>query len=288
VLTAGDGFSVCEVRCPGARPGFDPPEVECGHVLVAAHRGVFVRRAAGREVVVDGSVAYLGAPGTVEEFAHPVPGGDACTVIGFEPALIAALDGGDPELSHPALPVDAASELALRQLAGLARDGDPDGSLAERVTQVASCLLARRFPDRVGSGRPATAAARRRLVGQAKAALAADLRLGLIGLSRALGCSPHHLSRVFTQLTGCTVSKYRNRLRVSLALERIADGEHDLAALAADLGFSDHSHLTRTIRAATGHPPCACRALLTRREPPGGSGAAREPAVSHGTLAELG
>jgi AraC-like DNA-binding protein len=265
VLTAGNGFSVCEVRCAGARRGFDAPELECGHVLVAAHRGAFVRRVAGREVLVDGSVAYLGAPGTVEEFAHPVRDGDACTVIGFDAGLIAELDGGDPELSHPALPVDAASELALRQLARLARDGDPDGSLAERVVRLTSSLLARRFPDRVGSGGPATASARSRLVGQAKAALAADLQLGLVALSRLLGCSPHHLSRVFTLLTGCTISQYRNRLRVSRALERIADGEQDLAALAADLGFSDHAHLTRTIRAATGHPPSACRVLLTRR-----------------------
>jgi hypothetical protein len=33
--------------------------------------------------------------------------------------------------------------------------------------------------------------------------------------------------------------------------------------MAHDLGFSDHAHLTRTIRAATGHTPIACRALLT-------------------------
>jgi AraC-like DNA-binding protein len=68
---------------------------------------------------------------------------------------------------------------------------------------------------------------------------------------------------VFSQLTGSTVSQYRNRLRVSRALQRIADGEQDLAGLAADLGFTDHAHLTRTIRAATGHPPSACRLLLT-------------------------
>ena len=59
-------------------------------MLVATYRGAFVRRVAGREVFVDGSVAYLSAPGTVEEFAHPVPGGDVCTVIRFAPRLIAA------------------------------------------------------------------------------------------------------------------------------------------------------------------------------------------------------
>ena len=153
-------------------------------MLVASYRGAFVRRVAGREVFVDGSVAYLSAPGTVEEFAHPVPGGDVCTVIRFDPGLIAALSGGAPELADPALPMNGASELALRQATELARIGDPDGSLAERVARLASGLLARRFPDRVASGRPATAAARRRLVSQTKAALAADSRLGLVELSR--------------------------------------------------------------------------------------------------------
>lgn len=237
-------------------------------MLVAACRGAFVRRVAGREVFVDGSVAYLSAPGTVEEFAHPVAGGDVCTAIGFDPGLIAALSGGDPDLTDPALPMDGASELALRQVTGLARAGDPDGSLAERVARLASGLLARRSPDRAGGGRRATAAARRRLVGQVKAALAADPRLGLIALSLDAGCSRHHLSRVFTQLTGHTVSQYRNRLRVTRALQRIGDGEQDLAALAADLGFSDHAHLTRTIRAATGHPPTACRALVIAQPQP--------------------
>jgi AraC-like DNA-binding protein len=268
VLAAGGGYSLAEVCCPGAPAGFAQPEAEHGHVLVATYRGAFVRRVAGREVFVDGSVAYLSAPGTVEEFAHPVPGGDVCTVIRFDPGLIAALSGGAPDLTDPALPMNGASELALRQATELARVGDPDGSLAERVARLASGLLARRFPDRVASGRPATAAARRRLVSQTKAALAADSRLGLIELSRLAGCSPHHLSRVFTQLTGCTVSQYRNRRRVTNALLRIGDGEQDLATLAVELGFSDHSHLTRTIRAATGHPPAACRTLLTGQPQP--------------------
>jgi AraC-like DNA-binding protein len=265
LLAAGDGFSVAEVHCPGRRPGFDAPEVECAHVLVAARRGVFIRQVHGRGVVVDGTLAYLSAPGMVEQFAHPVAGGDICAVVGFDPGLIAALAGGDSDVAHPALPMDAASELALRHMIRLARLGDPDGSLPERVIRLVSVLLARRFPGRVRSGRPATTAARERLAGQAKAVLAADPRLGLVGLSRVVGCSPHHLSRVFAQLTGRTVSQYRNRLRVSLALDRIGEGEKDLARLAHDLGFSDHAHLTRTIRAATGHTPSACRALLTQR-----------------------
>jgi hypothetical protein len=46
--------------------------------------------------------------------------------------------------------------------------------LSERVIRFAAALLARKLPERAVSGRPATAAARRRVVSQAMAALAAD------------------------------------------------------------------------------------------------------------------
>jgi AraC-like DNA-binding protein len=262
VLAAGDGFRVSDVRCDGGPAGFDAPEVERAHLLVAARRGAFFRREGPTEALVDGTVAYLSAPGLVEQFAHPIPGGDVCTAIALDPGLLASLAGGDPAAAHGVLPMDAASELAMRSLTAQARHGDPAASLAEHVVGFAASLLARKLPERVGSGRPATAAARQRVVSQAKAALAADPRLGLVALGRATGCSPHHLSRVFTQLTGLTVSQYRNRLRVSLALERVADGEADLAGLAGDLGFADHAHLTRTVRAATGRTPSSLRAAF--------------------------
>jgi AraC-like DNA-binding protein len=185
----------------------------------------------------------------------------------LDPGVLASLAGGDPAATHGVLPMDAASELAMRRLTAIARHRDPEGSLAEHVIGFAASLLARRLPERTGSGRPATAAARRRVVSQAKAALAADPRLGLVELSRVTGCSPHHLSRVFARLTGLTVSQYRNRLRVSLALERVADGEPHLAGLAGDLGFADHAHLTRTVRAATGRTPSSLRRLPRRGVP---------------------
>jgi AraC-like DNA-binding protein len=266
VIAEGDGFTVADVPCTGGCAGFDAAEVEGDHLLVAARRGAFLRRERGTEILVDGTVAYLTAPGMVSQVAHPVPGGDVCTSIKFSAPLLATVTGADPADARAVLPMDAASEFALRRITALAAGGDPDGSLAERVVRFASALLARGLPGRDAAGRPATAAARRRMVSQALAALAADPRLGLVALGRLAGCSPHHLSRVFTQLTGLTVSQYRNRLRVSLALDRLAAGEPDLATLACDLGFADHAHLTRTIRAATGGTPSALRAALTHTE----------------------
>ena len=43
------------------------------------------------------------------------------------------------------------------------------------------------------------------------------------------------------------------------ALERLEQGERSLARLAADLGFADQAHLTRTMREHTGYTPGALR-----------------------------
>ncbi|GIH62321.1 hypothetical protein Msi02_31380 [Microbispora siamensis] len=85
----------------------------------------------------------------------------------------------------------------------------------------------------------------------------------LVRLARALGVSPSHLSRTFRRHVGMTVSRYRNRVRVSRALAGIEEGERDLAGLATALGFADQAHLTRTMRAELGRPPGHLRRLLS-------------------------
>ncbi|MFD0541604.1 helix-turn-helix domain-containing protein [Actinomadura luteofluorescens] len=59
-----------------------------------------------------------------------------------------------------------------------------------------------------------------------------------------------------------SVTRYRNRIRVGRALDRLERGERDLSGLAADLGFADHAHLTRTVREETGRTPTVLRRLL--------------------------
>jgi AraC-like DNA-binding protein len=52
------------------------------------------------------------------------------------------------------------------------------------------------------------------------------------------------------------------RIRVREVLRRLADGERDLSRLAADVGFSDQSHLSRVVRGETGATPGGLRAAL--------------------------
>jgi AraC-like DNA-binding protein len=104
--------------------------------------------------------------------------------------------------------------------------------------------------------------AHRGLADRAREMLVEDPASTLEHAARGLSVSASHLSRVFRAETGEPFTRYRNRLRVRLALERIRHGESSLARLAADLGFSDHAHLTRTVRRETGLAP---RAAARRR-----------------------
>lgn len=108
--------------------------------------------------------------------------------------------------------------------------------------------------------------ARRRVVADAREALVENPRTGIIELARRVAVSPHHLSRLFKSETGETISRYRNRLRVRLALERLAEGEPSLARLAADIGFADQAHLARVVRRELGATPSLLRERLAPSE----------------------
>ncbi|NRQ39412.1 helix-turn-helix transcriptional regulator, partial [Nonomuraea sp. NN258] len=107
------------------------------------------------------------------------------------------------------------------------------------------------------------------LVDAAREAIAADDPAAgdLLSLAESLAVSPYRLSRAFTSELGVSLTHYRNRVRVGRALDRIEDGAPSLAALAAELGFADQAHLTRTIRRHVGHTPTALRHLLTTAQP---------------------
>lgn len=84
-------------------------------------------------------------------------------------------------------------------------------------------------------------------------------------IAKAVHCSPFHLARQFRAISTESLHHYLVRLRLGLALERLAGGESDLARLAAEAGFSHHSHFSASFRAAFGSPPSAVRCCLSQR-----------------------
>jgi transcriptional regulator GlxA family with amidase domain len=135
-------------------------------------------------------------------------------------------------------------------------------AFVEDALMLIASILEQRDPGPVASGRPATARARRALVDSAREALAADAERSLPELAGELAVSPHHLSRVFRSACGHTIARHRMRLRVRSAMEHMAAGESELGRLAAELGFADQSHMSRVIRAETGHAPLSLRRIV--------------------------
>jgi AraC-like DNA-binding protein len=109
----------------------------------------------------------------------------------------------------------------------------------------------------VGVGTSATEREHRALAEDAKAVLAARVRepVRLEQVAVALAVSPFHLCRVFRAQTGYSLHGFQTALRLRMALDQLDAFRGDLAALAVDLGFAHHSHLTRSFRRAFGSTP---------------------------------
>jgi AraC-like DNA-binding protein len=259
-----DALTVEDFACrhPGGRGKAIEPSTR--HALVFVRRGCFIRSVDGVESLLDPTLAYCMNPGDEQRFHHPHTDGDDCTAIALEPALAASLWGGEDTLPPGPLPIPPRLDLAHRLLAAAARRGGNRDEVAERAITAAAQALEQADARRVSTGRPATARARRVLVEGAREVLAGEPACPLPELSRTLATSPHHLSRIFRAATGHTIARHRMRLRARAVLERLAGGEHNLARLAADLGFADQSHLCRVIRAETGQVPSALRHALRR------------------------
>ena len=250
-----------EVRCRSQLSGWSPPEEARANAVVFVREGSFRRHVRGVESVLDPAAAYFSRPGDEQRFEHHGPTGDVCTVVQIGDDLLAAIWGGEPHLPDGTLFTPPEIDLSHRRLLAAARLTDQHEVTEQALTLVAA-LLDDTDPARVAAGRPATLNRQRRLVAAAREAITTDPTIGLVALAGHLAISPHHLSRIFRAHTDSTVSRYRNRIRVRLALERLAEGQRDLAALAADLGFADHAHLTRTVHAELGAPPSHIRDVL--------------------------
>jgi AraC-like DNA-binding protein len=256
---------VAVVSCRVAHAGWSAEEPVGGPALVLVRSGLFRRRVDGTESVVDATMAYFERPGSVQRVAHPC-GGDTCTVIEPPAAALGELIESAHDFPDEALPVDAGVDVGHRALVARARQGADEFELTERATVLAGGLIRALSAEISRVAQPGNGARGRWLTDQVRQALAGDIELSLPELARRVGVSPFHLSRTFHSITGMTLTRYRRQLRLKAALDRLEEGYPDLARLAADLGFADQAHLTRTMRAEAGATPGQLRALLG---PPG-------------------
>jgi AraC-like DNA-binding protein len=91
------------------------------------------------------------------------------------------------------------------------------------------------------------------------ATLAASPRTSLTRWAQIHGLARETLSRQFGAIFGTTPASFRAEARARNALREIVSTSAPLAQIAARNGFSDQAHMTRAIRALTGHVPSAWR-----------------------------
>ena len=251
---------VDEVRCASGRSGWSAPERSAGLGLVFVRCGVFFRRVRGDVHVVDACAAYWEHPGDEQQILHPADAGDVCTALAIAPDLLRSVIPDERPLPRRPILTGPRADLRHRLLTRRARAGDVFGT-EEDVVGLIGLML-----EGPSSGRAAIAAlpSRRRYAQAAREAIACGdpAATSLLSLARKLGVSTFYLSRAFREAMGITMSQYRLRLRARTALQRLEEGADDLAALAVDLGYADHAHLSRSVKKETGHTPSALRLLL--------------------------
>jgi AraC family transcriptional regulator len=188
------------------------------------------------------------------------PAGDRCWFIELEAGLLQELIDQE-EFRFVTGPGDADVRLLLHAIVRHLADEDADPLLVEEM--VASALsqtitAATHGHDEVP---PRTRPHHRGLVERAKEVLTetATESLSLQDIARRLHTSEYHLARIFRAGTGHSLHRYRNHLRLRLALEQLADPQTTLSALAHSLGYASHSHFTDSFRTVFGIPPSHVR-----------------------------
>jgi AraC family transcriptional regulator len=253
---------VGDVVCRAPRSGPAGEEFSDAAQIVLPRRGVFVVHRHGEEVVADTNTALVLGLGEEYGVSHPIAGGDDCIALAFPPALMDEALGG---VGGRAGGVRPGTQLGARLLTNALTNRTRDPLEVED----SALLLLDAFADdlRTSMRVANTGAARPRRVDQTRELLASDptARWRLDRLAQAVHTSPYHLARQFRAVTGESISRYLLRLRLGLALDRIAAGETELARLAVDLGFAHHSHFSARFRSVFGTTPTEARGTLTSR-----------------------
>jgi AraC family transcriptional regulator len=271
--------TIHDVRCRPHDHAHGPEEWSTVNQIVFPRSGLFMREAAGEQVLGDSNQVLFFRKHEAYRVAHPAGCGDDCTVFGYaDDVLLEAFAAHEPRVqerpeqpfsfSHsPNQPELFLLHERLRQ-ATYRADSDTLALDEAALTLLAGVVKnAYRLHCKGPARATATATLRmhREQAQRTQLLLAARFteNLTLDEIAHAVHCSPFHLARLFRRQTGLSVHQYRNRLRLAEALERVLAGEPNLSALALALGFSSHAHLSDAFQRTFGVAPSSCRNALS-------------------------
>ncbi len=82
-------------------------------------------------------------------------------------------------------------------------------------------------------------------------------------IGRAVGCSPFHLSRTFSAVTGMSIPQYLRQLRMERAAELLRSGKFNVTEAALEVGYASLSHFSQAFHETFG----CCPGLYPLRTP---------------------
>jgi AraC family transcriptional regulator len=255
-LLHNSSLRVVDRRCGASASDSPFTEIHGDYSLSYVRRGTFGYRSRGRAFELVAGSILVGYPG--DEYVcthdHARGEGDECLSFHLTPEVVEAV--GDRPAAWRRGCVPPLSELmVLAELAQAAAVGRTDVALDE-----IGIALVTRFVD-VVSGRArahfqARARDRARAVEAAcwldqHAAEAVDLA----SAAGAVGLSPFHFLRVFSNVLGVTPHQYLVCARLRRAASLLADDSRSITDVAFDVGFGDLSNFVRTFHRAAGVSP---------------------------------
>ncbi len=256
------GVTILVHECTKPRGDWSPAQLLEFHGLVLVRRGGFRLRLEGHEEFIGPSMAFFEGLSAEYQIQHPNDDGDTTTMVKFSEEAALRLTG-DAQFPPHALLTEGWIDFAHRRLIADLRRGIDSFEAEEKVARLVGVLIEAAAPGRMTSQRPSTESRHRRIVNIVREAVAADLvNSSLTQVASLAGHSIFHVSRIFRSHTGTSLSRYRNSVRTTVALQRIEEGERDLAGLATQLGFTDQAHMTRVVRAQVGLTPARIRSIL--------------------------
>jgi AraC-like DNA-binding protein len=64
-------------------------------------------------------------------------------------------------------------------------------------------------------------------------------------LGQEVGCSPFHLSRIFSREVGLTIPQFLRNLRMERAAELLRSGRYNVTEAATEVGYASLSHFSK-------------------------------------------
>lgn len=256
-----------DVCCSGACRHRGPEECPASTHLVFAYRGVYLRHVGSDQAVADANHVLFFNAGEGYQVSHPIGGSDASLSLAVADDLLSELapkpilnDRGIAAFRRQYQRIDPRAQTLVALLRHCLDHGTIEPLEAESL---ALTLVCRSLGPRTSRECRATYASRR-LADRVKVLLAGDLsrRWTLTDIAAEIRSSSVYLTQVFQRVEGIPLYRYHLRLRLARALDLIARCD-DLSALAADLGFSSHSHFSAAFRQAYGRSPTAFKKIAT-------------------------